>query len=122
MQHSRITGNVIKQSNNPAGKYQVYTKAEMDNMFKSLNQASCLQLLGIMKSSWQSSCLDKEYNRRADIDDDGKVGNIAVAVGVCRVDRNIVRAVPEHGRVERDIENVGRDVREDPRAAAGVVS
>jgi len=30
-----ITGNVIKQTNNPAGKYQVYTKAEIDYMFNN---------------------------------------------------------------------------------------
>ena len=30
-----ITGNVIKQSNNPIGKYNIYTKAEVDNMMKN---------------------------------------------------------------------------------------
>ena len=31
-----ITGNTIKQSNNLLGKYTLYTKAEIDNKFKSV--------------------------------------------------------------------------------------
>jgi len=36
-----ITGNVIRQSNNPVGKFQVYTKAEIDTLLTKFDK-SCV--------------------------------------------------------------------------------
>ncbi len=87
-----ITGNVIKVKQDKFGKYQVYTvretynKSEIDKMIASINftEHFCIKLYSLAIDSVGSTCFNREYNKFADINKDGKITPVDLGIIINR--------------------------------------